>query len=206
MKRHRSNRHWLDRHLHDPYVKAANQAGYRSRAAYKLIGIDTKDHLFRPGMRVVDLGAAPGAWSQVAVERIGEEGSVVAVDLLPMVPLPQVEVIQGDFTDEAVVAELTRRLGGQPVDLVLSDMAPNLSGIAITDAARAFHLAELALAFAYDHLTDTGAFLVKVFQGPGIDAYRQLLGEHFQQVVVRKPQASRAESREIYYLARRPRR
>jgi len=206
MKKHRSNRQWLDRHLHDPYVKAATQDGYRSRAAYKLIEIDSKDQLFQPGMRVVDLGAAPGAWSQVAVDRVGKGGAVFAVDLLPMIPLAGVEVIQGDFTDEAVVAELTSRLGGQPVDVVLSDMAPNLSGIAITDAARAFHLAELALGFAFDHLTDSGTFLVKVFQGPGIDAYRQLLGDHFQQVVVRKPKASRAESRELYYLARRPRR
>lgn len=206
MKKHRSNRAWLDRHLHDPYVKAATQNGYRSRAAYKLLQIDEKDRLLRPGLRVVDLGAAPGAWSQVASERVGRGGAVFAVDLLPIVPLAGVTVVQGDFTDEAVVAALTAQLGGQPVDVVLSDMAPNLSGIAVTDAARAFHLAEAALAFAYTHLTDDGAFLVKVFQGPGIDNYRRLLAEHFEQVLPRKPKASRAESRELYYLARRPRR
>lgn len=204
MKKHRSKKAWLDRHVHDPFVQRAVQEGYRSRAAYKLLEIDEKDRLFRPGMRVVDLGAAPGAWSQIAAARVGAQGKVFALDLLPIAPLPGVLVIQGDFTDDAVLETLEQALDGEPVDLVLSDMAPNLSGIAITDAARSFHLAELALLFAQAHLTPNGLFLVKVFQGPGIDTYRQQLQSAFHTVVARKPKASRSESSELYFLGKRP--
>ncbi|GAB6049448.1 RlmE family RNA methyltransferase [Hydrogenophilus islandicus] len=206
MKKHRSKKAWIDRHLHDPYVQQATQEGYRSRAAYKLLEIDEKDHLFRPGMRVVDLGAAPGAWSQVAAAKVGANGSVFALDCLPMKPLPGVTVIHGDFTEAATLELLLEALQGEPVNVVLSDMAPNLSGIAITDAAKSFALAELALDFARTHLTADGAFLVKVFQGPGIDDYRQQLQSAFHQVLPRKPKASRAESSELYYLAKRPKR
>ena len=206
MKKHRSKKAWLDRHVHDPYVQRAVQEGYRSRAAYKLLEIDEKDRLLQPGMRVVDLGAAPGAWSQIAAARVAPTGKVFALDRLPIVSLPGVTVIQGDFTDETVLNALEQALEGQPVDLVLSDMAPNLSGIAITDAAKSFHLAELALAFALEHLTPNGAFLVKVFQGPGIDAYRQQLQSAFHTVLSRKPKASRSESSELYFLGKRPKR
>src|SRR5512137_3091972 len=205
-KKHRSNREWIERHLSDPYVKRSVQEGYRSRAVYKLKEIDEKDRLLRPGAVVVDLGAAPGSWTQVVRERMtrnGElSGRILALDILPMDPLPGVEVLLGDFREEAVEQELERTLGGRKVDVVLSDMAPNLSGIAAADAARSLLLAELALEFAVKHLKPDGAFLVKAFQGSGHSQYVERLKRSFRSVAVRKPAASRESSAEVYLLAR----
>lgn len=205
-KRHRSNREWIERHLNDPFVKRSVQEGYRSRAAYKLSAIDDKDKLLRPGAVVVDLGAAPGSWTQVIRERLSRRGQmsgrVLALDILPMEPLPDVEVILGDFREEAVEQELERVLKGAKVDAVLSDMAPNLSGIAAADAARSLLLAELALDFAVKHLKADGAFLVKAFQGSGHSQYVERLKRTFRSVAVRKPAASRESSAEVYLLAR----
>ena len=205
-KKHRSNRAWIERHLADPFVKRSVQEGYRSRAAYKLAEIDTKDRLLRPGATVVDLGAAPGSWTQVVRERLHRRGAVigriVALDMLPMEPLPDVSFIEGDFREEAVEQELERLLGGAQVDVVLSDMAPNLSGIAAADAARSLHLAELALEFAVKHLKPDGALLVKAFQGSGYSQFVERLKRAFRAVGVRKPEASRESSAEVYLLAR----
>ncbi len=190
----------------DPYVKAATQHGYRSRAAFKLSEIDAKDKLLKPGMTVIDLGAAPGSWAQVVRERLTAQGTlrgrIVALDILPMDPLPDVEFIQGDFRDEPVAAQLASALAGQKADVVLSDMAPNLSGIAVADAARSLHLAELALEFALAHLKPSGVLLVKVFQGSGYSQFVEQLKRSFVSVAVKKPPASRAESAETYLLAR----
>lgn len=206
-KKHRSNPDWLRRHVTDPYVKAAMQHGYRSRAAFKLAEIDARDKLLKPGMTVIDLGAAPGSWAQVVRERLtGKDstlrGRIIALDVLPMDPLPDVQFVLGDFRDEEVGAQLADALGGDRADVVLSDMAPNLSGIAVADAARSLHLAELALEFAQSHLKPTGALLVKVFQGSGYSQYVEQLKRGFASVAVRKPPASRAESAETYLLAR----
>jgi 23S rRNA (uridine2552-2'-O)-methyltransferase len=206
-KKHRSNPDWLRRHVTDPYVKAAMQHGYRSRAAFKLAEIDARDKLLKPGMTVIDLGAAPGSWAQVVRERLtGKDGAlrgrIIALDVLPMDPLPDVQFVLGDFRDEEVGAQLADALGGDRADVVLSDMAPNLSGIAVADAARSLHLAELALEFAQSHLKPTGALLVKVFQGSGYSQYVEQLKRGFASVAVRKPPASRAESAETYLLAR----
>ncbi|MDR2241013.1 MAG: RlmE family RNA methyltransferase [Zoogloeaceae bacterium] len=203
MKKHKTSKAWMHEHVTDSYVQRAKAEGWRSRAAFKLMEIDAWDNsgarLLRPGMVVVDLGAAPGGWSQVAVKRIGD-GRVLAVDLLDMAPVAGVEFLKGDFRDDAVLAELTRRLDGRPVDLVLSDMAPNISGIAVTDQARSAHLAELALEFAVGHLKPGGAFLVKGFQGQGFDAFRKTMAAAFDKVAARKPQASRGRSSEVYLL------
>lgn len=205
-KKHRSNREWIERHLSDPFVKRSVQEGYRSRAAYKLAEIDDKDRLLRPGAVVVDLGAAPGSWTQVIRERLSRRGQlngkVIALDILPMEPLPDVEFILGDFRDEAVERELEQKLNGARVDAVLSDMAPNLSGIAAADAARSLLLAELALEFAVRHLAPDGVFLVKAFQGSGYSQYVERLKRSFRSVAVRKPAASRESSAEVYLLAR----
>jgi 23S rRNA (uridine2552-2'-O)-methyltransferase len=205
-KKHRSNREWIERHLNDPFVKRSVQEGYRSRAAYKLSAIDDRDKLLRPGAVVVDLGAAPGSWTQVIRERLSRRGQmsgrVLALDILPMEPLPDVDVILGDFREEAVEQELERHLKGDKVDVVLSDMAPNLSGIAAADAARSLLLAELALEFAVKHLKADGAFLVKAFQGSGHSQYVERLKRTFRSVAVRKPAASRETSAEVYLLAR----
>jgi 23S rRNA (uridine2552-2'-O)-methyltransferase len=205
-KKHRSNREWIERHLSDPFVKRSVQEGYRSRAAYKLAEIDDKDRLLRPGAVVVDLGAAPGSWTQVIRERLSRRGQlsgkVIALDILPMEPLPDVEFILGDFRDEAVEQELEQKLNGARVDAVLSDMAPNLSGIAAADAARSLLLAELALEFAVRHLAPEGVFLVKAFQGSGYSQYVERLKRSFRSVAVRKPAASRESSAEVYLLAR----
>jgi len=205
-KKHRSNPEWIRRHVTDPYVKRSVQEGLRSRAAYKLSEIDDKDRLLRPGLSVVDLGAAPGSWSQVVCQRVtargGEpSGRIVALDILPMEPIPNVDFIQGDFREEVVERQLADLLAG-PVDLVLSDMAPNLSGIAAVDAARSLHLAELALEFARRHLKPEGAFLVKAFQGSGYSQFVEQLKRVFRTVAVRKPAASRESSAEVYLLAR----
>jgi 23S rRNA (uridine2552-2'-O)-methyltransferase len=206
-KKHRSNPEWIRRHVTDPYVKEATRRGYRSRAAFKLAEIDDKDRLIRPGSIVVDLGAAPGSWAQVVCERLtganGEvRGRIIALDLLPMEPIPGVEFIQGDFREPAVAAALAERLGKSKVDLVLSDMAPNLSGIAAADAARNAHLAELAIEFAVEHLKASGALLLKAFHGSGYSQIVEALKRRFVTVAVRKPGASRAESAETYLLAR----
>ena len=206
-RKNRSNPEWIARHVNDPYVKRSVAEGFRSRAAYKLSEIDDKDRLLRPGMVVVDLGAAPGSWTQVARKRLTRAdgrfaGRIVALDILPMDPLPDVEFLQGDFHDEAVERQLIDLMAGSPIDLVLSDMSPNLSGIAAADAARSVHLAELAADFAGKYLQPNGAFLVKAFQGSGYSQYVERLKKVFRSVTVRKPAASRDTSAELYLLAR----
>lgn len=190
----------MHEHLNDTYVQRANAEGYRARAAYKLMEIDERDRLLRPGRVVVDLGAAPGSWCQVARQRVGSDGRVLALDILPMDPVPGVDFLQGDFTEDAVLAELESRLAGAAVDLVLSDMAPNLSGVATVDQARSIYLCELALDFARRHLKPGGQFLVKVFQGEGFMGFRKAMDEVFLSVQVRKPKASRDRSAEVYLL------
>lgn len=190
----------MSEHVNDPYVQRAKLEGYRSRASYKLLEILERDHLLKPGMRVVDLGAAPGGWSQVAAQKLAGNGKVIALDLLEMTPLAGVTFIQGDFREDEVLAELVKALDGRPVDLVISDMAPNISGIALADQARAMHLAELALEFAVAQLKPGGSFLVKVFQGDGFDEYIRAMRGHFKQVATRKPKASRGRTNETYLL------
>ncbi len=197
MKRSKTSKQWMMEHLTDPYVQRAQKEGYRSRAAFKLLEIDARDHLLKPGMTVVDLGATPGGWSQVAAAR---GCKVIALDLLPLQPLPGVEFIQGDFREDSVLAQLERQLGGRPVGLVISDMAPNISGIDVADQARGMYLAELALEFASDQLQPGGAFLVKVFQGAGFEDFLKLMRSRFERVVSRKPKASRDRSSEVYLL------
>ncbi|KAF0206294.1 MAG: hypothetical protein FD173_297 [Gallionellaceae bacterium] len=200
MKPSKTSKQWMREHINDPYVQMAQKDGYRSRAAYKLLEIDERDHLLKSGMVVVDLGATPGGWCQVAAAKMGQSGKIIALDLLPLHPLPRVEFIQGDFRDDAVLAQLEEKLGGQQIGLVISDMAPNMSGIDSADQARAIHLAELALEFAAQHLKPGGAFLVKVFQGVGFEEYLKLMRSHFGKVVTRKPKASRDRSSEQYLL------
>jgi 23S rRNA (uridine2552-2'-O)-methyltransferase len=209
-KRKKSSRAWLARHIDDPYVKLARKHQYRSRAAFKLIEIDAQDRLIRPGIAVVDLGAAPGAWCQVLRERLarapeaggGIHGRIVALDLLPMDPIPDVEFIEGDFREPQTLARLEQTLGGAKLDLVLSDMAPNLSGIAAVDAARMADLLDLALAFALAHLKPDGALLAKCFHGSGFSQVVESFKRSFVRVVVRKPGASRDRSAETYLLGR----
>lgn len=202
MARSKSSDRWLRRHFTDEYVKRARKEGKRSRAVYKLAELDERDRLFRPGMTVVDLGAAPGGWSQYARERVGPGGRVIALDILPMEPVAGVEVLQGDFTEQAVLDSLIERLGGQPVDLVIADMAPNISGIASADQGRSMLLAELALEFADKTLRPGGDFLVKTFQGAGFQEFHRAMQQRFAKLHVRKPKASRAESREVYLLGK----
>ena len=202
MRRSKSSKQWLREHFTDEYVKRAQKEGYRSRAIYKLQELDQRDHLLRPGMTVVDLGAAPGGWSQYARERLGPHGRILALDVLPMDALPGVEVLQGDFTEDAVLAALNKALSGQPVDIVISDMAPNISGIGIADQARAMYLAELALDFARSHLRSGGTLVIKVFQGAGFNELYRELRQAFRKVVSRKPAASRDRSREIYLIGK----
>jgi len=202
LKRSASSRQWLKRHVEDPYVQRARKEGYRSRAAYKLLEIDARDRLLAPGAVVVDLGAAPGGWTQVAANRVGPKGRVIAVDLLDMAPVPGATFIQADFAGAAGLAQVEAALAGARADVVLSDMAPNLSGIAISDQARSIALAELARDFALAHLKPGGALLVKVFQGAGSEEFLRSLRAAFAKVVVRKPEASRGESAEVYLLAR----
>ena len=193
---------WMQEHVSDAYVKRARAEGMRSRAAYKLDEIAVRDRLLKPGMVVVDLGAAPGGWSQVAAGRVGPRGRVIALDILEMPSLPGVTFLRGDFRDDATLAELERVLAGQRADLVLSDMAPNLSGIASSDQAQALELAELALDFALKHMKPKGNFLVKTFQGAGFEEYLRSLRSRFSAVAVRKPEASRDRSREVYLLGK----
>ena len=197
MKRTKTSKQWMNEHVNDPYVQRAQKDGYRSRAAYKLLEIDERDHLLKPGMVVVDLGATPGGWSQVAAAK---GAKVIALDLLPLHPIAGVEFIQGDFREDSVLAQLEARLGGKRIGLVISDMAPNISGIDSADQARAMHLAELALDFSVNHLQPNGAFLVKLFQGVGFEDYIKLMRSHFARVVTRKPKASRDRSSEQYLL------
>jgi 23S rRNA (uridine2552-2'-O)-methyltransferase len=202
MTKSKSSRRWLDRHFGDAYVKRAQQEGYRSRAAFKLLEMQDRDRLLRRGMTVVDLGAAPGGWSQVARRLVGDAGRVLALDVLPMDPVSGVTFVLGDFREEAVLAGLHAALAGAPVDLVLSDMAPNVSGVAAVDQPRALYLCELALDLACKVLKPKGALVVKAFQGEGFDAYVRELRRAFAQVYTRKPEASRSESREVYLVAK----
>ena len=197
----KSSRRWVQEHARDPYVRQARQSQYRSRAVYKLMEIDKQDHLFHRGQTVIDLGAAPGSWSQFASERVSAQGKVIAVDILPMEPVSDVLFIRGDFTEQQTADECLRCLSGAKVDLVISDMAPNISGIRHTDQARTMYLAELVFEFACTVLKPEGNLLVKVFQGADIEPYRRRLVEVFQRVKHRKPKASRDVSREFYMLA-----
>lgn len=196
----------MHQHINDPYVKLAQREGYRARAAYKLKEIDEEDKLIRPGMVVVDLGSTPGSWSQVVREKITKSGDlngrIIALDLLEMDPIAGVEFIQGDFREDDVLDRLAQTLGASPVDLVLSDMAPNLSGIASVDAARIIHVCELALEFAQSHLQKNGALLVKCFHGAGFDEMMKQFRLTFKEVRTRKPKASRGKSSEIFILGR----
>jgi len=202
MKHSKSSRRWLQEHFHDPFVKKAQEMGFRSRAVFKLMEVQEKDKIVHSGMVVVDLGAAPGGWSQLLAKWVGKKGKVFALDILPMDELPGVDFIQGDFQEQAVLEQLLQVLDGKPVDLVISDMAPNISGVQVSDQAKAMVLAELALECAIKILKPEGAFLVKVFQGEGFEAYIKALRDNFKQVITRKPQASRPRSKEVYLLAK----
>lgn len=192
----------MHEHVTDPYVRRAQTEGMRSRAAYKLQQLAERDRLLKPGMTVVDLGAAPGGWSQVARRATGDAGRVIAVDLLEMTPVAGVSFIHGDFGDDAVLAQVEHLLDGHGADLVLSDMAPNISGVAAVDQARSVGLAELALDFAVKHLKPQGNFLVKVFQGSGFETLVAEIRRRFVQVLIRKPEASRSRSNEVYVVAK----
>ena len=202
MARSKSSNTWLREHFSDQYVKDSQKDGYRSRASYKLIELDGKDRLFKQGMTVVDLGSAPGGWSQVAAQRVGEKGRVFASDILAMDVIADVDFVQGDFTDEAVLAELLGLMGGRRADLVMSDMAPNMSGIADVDQPLSIYLVELALDMAQQVLSPGGTFVAKVFQGEGFDPLFANVKASFDKVVTRKPDASRARSREIYLVGK----
>jgi 23S rRNA (uridine2552-2'-O)-methyltransferase len=200
MKLKPSSKAWMHEHVNDEFVKRAQKEGYRARAAYKLIEIDDKDKLIKPGMTIVDLGATPGSWSQVAIQRLKGQGRIIALDLLEMEPIKGVEFIQGDFREEAVLRQLENTLQGKQVDLVIADMAPNMSGITIVDQAGAAYLTELALEFSRDWLKPSGNFLVKVFIGAGFDEILASMRGLFDKVVTRKPKASRGRSNEVYLL------
>lgn len=202
MSRSKSSSRWLQEHFNDPFVKKAQAEGYRSRAVFKLLEIQQKDRILRPGMTVLDLGAAPGGWTQAAVDLVGDKGLVIASDILPMEPVAGATFIQGDFREQDVFDAILAALDGREVDLVISDMAPNMSGERSVDQPRAMYLAELALDMASRVLRPGGDFLTKVFQGEGIDAYRTEIRKHFRQLQVRKPEASRSRSAELYLLAR----
>jgi len=201
-KKHRFGKAWMHEHVTDPYVIEAQKRGYRSRAAFKLIELADKDKLLRPGLTVVDLGAAPGSWCQVLRERLGPSGRIVAIDLLPMDPIPGVRFVQGDFRDESAATALECALEGHKADLVLSDLAPNLSGVASADQARSVYLGELALEFAADWLKPGGDFVVKTFQGEGFSEFQHRMQRHFDKVHVRKPKASRDKSREVFLVGK----
>jgi 23S rRNA (uridine2552-2'-O)-methyltransferase len=202
MARSKSSARWLDEHVNDPFVKQAQKDGYRSRASYKLLAINEKDKLIRPGMRVIDLGSAPGGWSQVASKLVGAGGKVIASDILPMDSLPDVEFIQGDFTEESVFEQILQAIDDNPVDVVISDMAPNLSGIATADQAASIYLIELALEMAQQVLKPKGSFIAKAFQGEGYEAFVKQVRQHFDTVLTRKPEASRSRSREVYVVGK----
>ncbi len=204
--RPKNSRDWVKRHLSDPYVKRSQEQGFRSRSVYKLSEIDASERLIQPGMVVVDLGSAPGGWSQWSIKKVGARGKVVAIDLLDMEPVAGVNFIKADFSSPQGLDAVVQAIGGESakVDLVISDMAPNLTGIVITDQARLFTLGELAMEFAVKFLKPNGVFLVKVFQGSGFEAYVKLMRENFKSVAAKKPEASRDESRETYLLAKQP--
>ncbi len=202
MAKNKTSKAWMQEHVTDPYVRKAQAEGMRSRAAYKLQQLAERDHLLKPGMVVVDLGCAPGGWAQVAGRMVGSEGRVIGVDLLEMLPVPGVRFVQGDFGDDSVLAEVEKYLEARPVDLVLSDMAPNMSGVASVDQARSIGLAELALDFAVNHLKPQGNFLVKVFQGSGFEELVAEIRRRFVQVMIRKPEASRSRSNEVYLVGK----
>jgi 23S rRNA (uridine2552-2'-O)-methyltransferase len=201
-KKKSSSKAWLKEHRDDPYVQQAQREGYRSRACYKLLELQEKDHLIRPGMTVVDLGSAPGGWSQVAADLVGHKGRVVASDILHMDNLAGVEFIQGDFTEDDVFDLILAAIGGEPVDLVVSDMAPNMSGVTAVDQPRSMYLVELALDMARKVLAPGGSFAAKVFQGEGFDEFFRDTRDSFDKVMTRKPKASRPRSREVYLVAR----
>lgn len=201
MPRSKSSRRWLKEHFDDEYVLRAQREGYRSRAVYKLQELDEKYKLFTPGMTVVDLGAAPGGWSEYAIKKVGKKGRVVAMDILPIDPIPEVDFLEGDFRDEAVYAKFLELVGDKPVDLVMSDIAPNITGMGAVDQPRAMYLVELAVDFASHALREGGTFLAKVFQGEGFDELIKALRGQYGKVIVRKPKASRPRSREVYVLA-----
>jgi 23S rRNA (uridine2552-2'-O)-methyltransferase len=201
-KRSSSSNRWLARQNNDIYTKQAKQQGYRSRAVYKLLEIQQKDKIFYKGAKVIDLGAAPGGWSQLAIEYVGYTGTVIAVDLLPMDPISGVEIIQGDFSEQYTIDQLLKILLGEKVDLVICDMAPNFSGISDVDQSRAVYLSELVLDFVRTTLKPGGSVLIKLFQGDGFDKYMHNLKQYFAVVVIRKPKASHNESREVYALAK----
>ncbi|MCG1041776.1 RlmE family RNA methyltransferase [Mycetohabitans sp. B8] len=211
MAKNRFNQSWLHDHINDPYVKLAQRDGYRARAAYKLKEIDEQDKLIRPGQVIVDLGAAPGSWSQYARNKLaagvhraggGINGTIIALDMLPMEPIADVTFIQGDFRDDAILAQLEAAIDGRAVDLVISDMAPNLSGVAVADAARIEHVCDLALEFAQHYLTPQGALLVKCFHGSGYSQIVERFKHQFRTVAARKPKASRDKSSETFILGR----
>jgi len=202
LARSKSSDRWLKEHFDDVWVRKSQEEGYRSRASYKLVELDKKDKLFRPGQLVVDLGAAPGGWSQVAVERVGDKGVVIASDILPMDPIPGVDFVQGDFTEDEVFERLLELLGDRQADVVISDMAPNMSGMAAVDIPRAMGLVELALDMARQVLRPGGMFVAKVFQGEGFDALLADMRDSFRTVVSRKPDSSRARSREVYLVGK----
>ena len=202
MARTKSSTQWMQEHFDDEYVKMAKAQGYRSRAVFKLKEIHEKDKLIKAGMNIVDLGAAPGGWSQFAREFLGKNGRLVALDILPMEPIDDVDMIIGDFREESVLNELYAVLNNEPIHLVLSDMAPNMSGNKSTDQARSIFLGELALDTAKTVLTKNGVFLVKLFQGEGFEAYFKEVQQAFTTVIIRKPKASRPRSNEVYILAK----
>ena len=202
MARTKTSKAWMHEHVTDEFVRRAKLEGYRSRSAFKLLEILEKDKLVRTSMTVVDLGAAPGGWSQVLAPLVGTKGQVVALDILEMAPLRGVSVIRGDFSEESTLKLLEQHMGDRSIDLVVSDMSPNISGVGLVDQARSIHLAELALEFARDRLKPGGDLLVKVFQGSGLDEFRKALSDVFGSVAVRKPKASRDRSSEFYLLAR----
>lgn len=202
MKRSKTSKAWMREHVTDPFVKRAKHEGYRSRAAFKLMDIDERDRLLHPGMIVVDLGATPGGWSQVAAAKVGASGKVIALDILEMHPLAGVTFIQGDFREEFALSELDKALNGKQVDLVISDMAPNISGVEFSDQMKSMHLAELAMDFAIKFMKPEGKFLAKVFQGAGFEEFLGAMRSNFKQVITRKPKASRDRSSELYLLGK----
>jgi 23S rRNA (uridine2552-2'-O)-methyltransferase len=201
-RKHRFGKAWMHEHVTDPYVKEATRRGFRSRAAFKLLELDARDHVLRPGITAVDLGAAPGSWSQVLRERLGASAKIVAIDLLPMDGVPGVATIRGDFESAEGLAAVEAALCDARADLVISDLSPNLSGIDVVDQARSVRLAEVALDFARSHLQPGGDFIVKVFQGAGLEAFQRAVRPHFDKVYLRKPKASRDRSREHYVVAK----
>jgi len=200
MARTKTSNQWMKEHINDFFVKQAKKEGYRSRAAYKLLEIDEQDRILKKDMIVVDLGAAPGSWTQVALHKIGSKGKVIALDILDMQPLPGADFIKGDFREENAIIELEQKLEGNKPDVVISDMAPNMSGITVSDQAKSMYLAELALDFAKDRLNHGGHFLVKVFQGKEFDQFLREMRSTFKRVQIRKPKASRGRSNEVYLL------